>query len=102
MSGGKSNAKSRPMSATLEITEGGGEGPAIRCIGCGHTLGPAGGPWKQAARREETPMRGAGGAPYSTGPEVLLRRFFCPNCAALLDTETALPDDPFLDDVLEV
>jgi acetone carboxylase gamma subunit len=35
-------------------------------------------------------------------PEVVLRRFSCPECGALLDTETAMPDDPFLDDVLDV
>jgi acetone carboxylase gamma subunit len=105
MSAAKSGTRSRPLSATLEIAENageGGRGPVIRCVGCGHKLGPAGKPWKQAARLDETPMRGAAGAPYSTGAEVLLRRFYCPNCATLLDTETALPGDPFLDDVIEV
>ncbi|MDB5999601.1 MAG: Acetone carboxylase gamma subunit, partial [Rhizobacter sp.] len=33
---------------------------------------------------------------------VVLRRFSCPQCGGLLDTETAMPDDPFLDDVLDV
>jgi acetone carboxylase gamma subunit len=30
----------------------------------------------------------------------MLRRFSCPDCGALLDTEIALADDPFLDDIL--
>ena len=45
-------------------------------------------------------MRGAAGVPYSGGERVVLRRFACPACGALLDSETALPEDPFLDDVL--
>jgi len=47
-------------------------------------------------------MAGSGGAAYSTGEMVVLRRFFCPQCSALLDTETALAGDPYLDDVLFV
>ena len=45
-------------------------------------------------------MRGAAGAAYGGGERVLLRRFCCPGCGALLDCETALEGDPFLDDVL--
>lgn len=85
------------ISPTLEVN---GES-RIACVKCGHAFGPAGAPWKQSARLGEKPMRGAGGAPYSAGEKVLLRSFFCPGCGALLDTETALPGDPFLDDVVE-
>ena len=35
-------------------------------------------------------------------PRVVLRRFSCPRCGHLLDTETALPDDPFLEDLVKV
>jgi acetone carboxylase gamma subunit len=76
-------------------------GGHIRCRACGHELGPAGKPWKAAARFDEQPMAGAGGIAYSAGKAVRLRRFFCPGCGALLDTETALAGDPFLDDVVE-
>lgn len=72
----------------------------VACMACGHALGPAGAPWKQAARRDETPMRGAAGDAYTNADRVLLRRFFCPGCGALLDTESALPGDPFLNDVV--
>ena len=43
---------------------------------------------------------GAAGESYAAGEQVLLRRFFCPGCGALLDTETALPGDPFLNDIV--
>lgn len=86
---------SRRFSTTLEIVEG-----EIRCRKCGHALGPSGAPWKPGAAMTEIPMRGAAGVPYSGGERVVLRRFACPACGALLDSETALPEDPFLDDVL--
>ena len=75
-------------------------GAMICCRGCGRELAPPGVPWKPAAALDEAPMRGAGGAVYSAAPEVLLRRFRCPGCGALLDCETALEGDPFLDDVI--
>ena len=75
---------------------------AIACMACGHALGPAGEPWKDRARLDEQPLHGAGGAPYSNAERVLLRRFFCPGCGALLDTESALAGDPFLTDIVRV
>ncbi len=86
------------ISATLVIDEN----RAIACAACGYALGPAGGPWKDAARLDERPMQGAGGAPYSNAERVLLRRFLCPGCGALLDTECALAGDPFLTDIVKV
>ena len=44
-------------------------------------------------------MEDMGAIHFSGGP-VYLREFSCPQCATLLDTETALPEDPFLNDVL--
>ena len=86
------------ISATLVVNDE----RAIACMACGHALGPAGEPWKEAARLDEGPMQGAGGAPYSNAERVLLRRFFCPGCGALLDTESALAGDPFLTDIVRV
>ena len=40
------------------------------------------------------------GAVFSADPALLLREFVCPGCGALLDSEIALPDDPYLDDRL--
>lgn len=87
---------SRRLAEGLVLAEG-----RIRCRECGQDLGPAGRPWKSSARLIERPMAGAGGIAYSARDDVLLRRFCCPGCGALLDTETALPGDPFLDDVVE-
>ena len=92
----KTNGKR--ISATLVVNDD----RAIACMACGQALGPAGGAWKQAARLDEQPMQGAGGAPYSNAERVLLRRFFCPGCGALLDTESALAGDPFLTDIVRV
>ena len=86
---------SRRFSTTLESDEG-----EIRCRKCAHALGPGGAPWKRNAAMTEIPMRGAARVPYSGGERILLRRFASPGCGALLDSETALPEDPFLDDVL--
>ncbi len=86
------------ISATLVVDEA----RQISCMGCGHALGPAGAPWKPAARCDEVPLKGAAGTPYTNAPRVLLRRFYCPGCGALLDSESALPGDPFLNDVVKV
>ena len=72
----------------------------ICCSGCGRELAPTGTPWKPGAALDETPMRGAAGAAYGGGEQVMLRRFFCPGCGALLDCETALDGDPFLNDII--
>ena len=74
----------------------------IACMACGHALAAAGTPWKAAARLDEGPMRGAGGTAYSNAERVLLRRFFCPGCGVLLDTESGLAGDPFLTDIVQV
>lgn len=87
------------MSNTLEIKQS-KLGMAVCCKKCSHPVGQAGEPWKSRARLMERPMAGFGGAAYTTGETVVLRRFFCPQCSALLDTETALVGDPYLDDVL--
>ena len=50
---------------------------------------------------DETPMKNAAGTAYDSADRVLLRRFYCPACGALLDAETALPGAPYLNDVIE-
>ncbi len=90
---------SASVSATLEIraTEA---GERICCRKCGHPLVPPGQPWKQAAQLRESSMRGAGGLAYTGAAEVVLRQFSCHGCGTLLDTEMALPGEPFLEDVV--
>jgi hypothetical protein len=91
---------SRVISPTLEIRAT-GEGERICCRACGAPLVAAGRPWKPAAKLQEAPMRGQAGTAYGGGSDkVLLRRFSCGGCGALLDSETALPGEPFLEDIV--
>ena len=88
------------VSPMLEIAET-DTGKAIVCSDCGARLGPAGEPWKPHAVLREWPIRDQ--STGDTGDDRVVRREFgCPGCGALLDTETALDGDPFLDDVLFV
>jgi acetone carboxylase gamma subunit len=89
---------SRALSASLVV-----EGATVTCRACGQGLGPVSGIWKEAALRRETPLAEVGAPTFATGGgDVVLRHFYCPNCAALLDTETARPGDPVLVDRLRL
>jgi acetone carboxylase gamma subunit len=83
------------VSESLTIKAGG-----ICCVSCGHRLVRAGVSWKNHAALQTVPVNSLPGAASAIEPRVVLRHFSCPKCAALLDTETAMPDDPFLEDVL--
>ncbi|MCE2481957.1 MAG: hypothetical protein J4F33_03550 [Alphaproteobacteria bacterium] len=72
----------------------------IACARCARPLADNGTPWKPAARLVESPVTGLGSERWVAGDAVVLRQFVCPGCGALLDSETALPGDPFLNDVL--
>jgi N-methylhydantoinase B len=74
---------------------------SARCRSCGHPLCAAGGPWKAQAALQERPLSRIA-AVYTTAERVVLREFCCPCCAALLDAEIALPEDPFLDDTVDL
>ena len=91
---------SRRISRALVLADG-ALGAEIRCARCDHVLAPGGTPWKAGATVREVPMQGVGGQAYSSGDQVLLRRFSCPNCGSLLDSETALAGDPFLEDIVK-
>ena len=94
------------MSATLSYSDAltlkkAGGRSTICCRACGAPLGAADKNWRDTAILREKPLRALGG-PYSTSAEELLvRQFFCGGCAALLDTEIALPGEPFLDDRID-
>lgn len=87
----------RRISATLEL-----EGDQVCCSQCGHGLAPAGESWKARAVLTTVPVRSLPGTASAVQENVVLRRFACPQCGALLDTETAMPDDPFLEDRVHV
>ena len=67
---------------------------------CKFVLSKAGQPWKKNASLSVVKVKDIPGSTASTHHEVILRHFSCPSCSVVLDTETALPADPFLDDIL--
>ena len=83
------------ISETLMVENG-----KICCASCAHALAPSGTSWKTAASLLTVPVKTLPGAGSNVEPRVVLRRFACPRCGHLLDTETALPEDPFLEDVV--
>ena len=85
------------ISATLAVADG-----SICCASCGHRLAPAGMSWKQHATLLTIPVKSLPGAGSAIEDRVVLRQFCCPKCADLLDTETAMPDDNFLEDVVTI
>ena len=87
----------RKISATLAVDKG-----RIICADCGYALADAGASWKQNAALTTVAVDSLPGAASAVEAKLVLRRFACPDCGSLLDTETALPEDPFLDDVVRV
>jgi acetone carboxylase gamma subunit len=85
------------ISESLVVEDG-----RICCAACAHALAPAGASWKKAAALSTVPVKDLPGTGSNVEPRVVLRRFACPHCGHLLDTETALPEDPFLEDVVSV
>jgi acetone carboxylase gamma subunit len=78
------------------------EGGQICCSACSAALAPANASWKRKAALSTVPVSMLPGAGSNIEPRVVLRHFSCPRCGHLLDTETALPEDPFLEDVVKV
>lgn len=74
----------------------------ICCRSCAHPLAAAGTSWKKVAALSTVPVGSLPGTGSNVEARVVLRRFACPKCGSLLDTETALPEDPFLEDVVMV
>lgn len=91
----------KAISAMLEIRDG-GKGPMVCCRSCGQALAPLGTSWKAVVRRRDVSMHGVGGTAYTGADEAVLRQFCCNGCGALLDSEMALPDEPFLEDVVKL
>jgi acetone carboxylase gamma subunit len=75
----------------------------ICCTRCGYALAGVGSAWKQAAIVRETPTDELVNEMLTdTRAETVLRQFVCRGCGSLLDTETALPGEPFLEDTLVI
>jgi acetone carboxylase gamma subunit len=90
---------SRSISPTLEIRNA-AEGDRICCCSCGYVLALPAQPWKPSSAVSELPTDQLGGAIDSSAAETVLRLFACPGCGALLDSETALPNEPYLEDIV--
>jgi acetone carboxylase gamma subunit len=89
----------RAISPTLEIRHT-ADGAKICCRGCGYALAPAGQPWKASSAISELPTDRLGGTIDSSAAATVVRLFACRGCGALLDGETALPGEPYLDDIV--
>lgn len=69
------------------------------CTACNGALGPSDEPWKGYAVTRRVALEDAGpGFDTHQDRRVLLAHFYCPSCARLLDTETAMEGDPNLAD----
>lgn len=92
----------RSWSPTL-ISKSGDDGRrVIACRQCNSAICPIEETWKEHAVLDERPIKQSGDAFSGAGRDVLLRRFFCASCGTTLDTEVALPGEPFLiDRILE-
>jgi acetone carboxylase gamma subunit len=87
-------------SAALVLRKDGGRS-TICCRACGAPVSAADRNWRDAAVLREKPLRELDGPYRTSAEELLVRQFFCGECAALLDTEIALPGEPFLDDRID-
>ncbi len=85
------------ISETLFVEHG-----HIACNTCAVPLAPAATSWKPKARLSTVTLTSLPGAGSAIESQVVLRKFACPHCGSLLDTETAMPGDPFLDDIVRV
>lgn len=92
---------SHSISPTLEIRKT-AAGETISCRNCGQPLAPSGDPWKPASIVRELPTDGPGCRLETGAAATILRLFVCRGCGALLDSETALPGEPFLEDIVKV
>jgi acetone carboxylase gamma subunit len=74
----------------------------ICCARCDSAIASGKESWKEHASMTEVRAAELPGAGLSVEPNVVVRRFCCRSCGALLDSETALPGDPFLQDFVAV
>lgn len=74
----------------------------IRCVRCGHDLGPAAENHKLHALMHEGPIQEAGphvNPHHLHGDKFVFRQFYCPGCLALINSEVALKGEPIIWDV---
>jgi acetone carboxylase gamma subunit len=90
------------VSDAIELV-GNGNDRTHRCMRCEHSLGPASENYKLHALIEQGPLSEAnhyvGDPARYVDEEMVFRRFYCPGCAVLLDTEVARAADAPLHDI---
>ena len=72
----------------------------VCCRSCQSPIAAVTESWKARAALNEVSVARLPGAGLGVDPNVVIRQFSCPACGALLDAETALPGDPFLEDMV--
>jgi acetone carboxylase gamma subunit len=77
------------------------ENGQICCASCSAPLAPVNAGWKHKAALSMVSVGTLPGAGSNVESRLVLRQFSCERCGLLLDTETALPDDPFLEDLVK-
>ena len=75
-----------PLRASLEITILNGT-EWVRCSQCQHNHCRADEDWRQFCKVRLLPPTKAGGLMSDLNGQYLLRQFYCPSCAVLLDTD---------------
>jgi acetone carboxylase gamma subunit len=91
----------RSWSPTLISRPGDNRQRFICCRACDAAICRTDETWKERTLLDERPLRRFGDVFAGAGADVLLRRFFCPSCGTTLDTEVALPGEPFLIDRIQ-
>lgn len=92
----------RSMSEGLML-RGAGAAGHWHCARCAHPLGAANSNYKLAARLDQLPIAKANPhiqhAYLRVDAALVWRRYHCPNCSLILDTDIALADDAPLWDI---
>ena len=89
------------VSPTLDVRTG-ATGATICCRNCGHALARAGSPWKSSAIVHELSTDWPRSQVEGSTAATIVRLFVCRGCGTLLDSETVLPGEPFLEDIVNV
>lgn len=89
------------ISPTLNVCEANGT-KVVCCSQCDSVVAKAGEHWKDKAVVKRNLVASLPGWSDSVHPELELREFGCPSCGQLLDSESSLPEDPYLYDVVHV
>jgi len=94
--------RARPLGAHLGVVHADGSF-RFACLECGTDLGAAEGDYKRAAARAEVPLREVNVLAVDPGEwvdaAVVLRQFYCPECATSLDTEMTTAGAESLHDI---